>query len=161
VINSSPNSAVPVSTDDFVAVQRLLHCYADAVVHRDAVRWASCWADDATWELSPGSKVIGKAAIVDVWSRAMGGFTSVLHVVHNGDALMTDDPERAVGRWYVDERFLLANGQTGMMLAHYDDEYRRAAGGWVFTSRVLHMHYRGPADLSGEFLNTPYPMTAT
>jgi ketosteroid isomerase-like protein len=155
VINSSPNSVAPVSTDDFVAVQRLLHRYADAVVHRDAAQWASCWADDATWELGPGVEVSGKAAIVDLWSRAMAGFSSVVHMVHNGDVSATDDPDRAVGRWYIDERFRTSDGQSGVVVAHYDDEYRRTDGGWAFTSRVLKVHYRGAADLSGEFLDTP------
>jgi ketosteroid isomerase-like protein len=146
VINSSSRNRAPVSTDDFVALQRLLHRYADAVVHRDATQWASCWADDATWELSPGAKVSGKAAIVDLWSRAMGGFSSVVHLVHNGDASTTDDPDRAVGRWYIDERFRTTDGQTGVIVAHYDDEYHRSGSGWVFTSRVLNVHSRATGD---------------
>jgi ketosteroid isomerase-like protein len=153
VINSLPDEASPVSADDFIAVQRLVHRYADAVVHRDVAQWTSCWADDARWELGRGHAVVGKAAIVELWTGAMSGFASVVQVVHNGDVSTTAEPDRAVGRWYVDERFQLADGQTGMLLAHYDDEYLRWPTGWLFASRRLQVHYRGAADLSGVFTN--------
>lgn len=140
-----------MSTDDFIALQRLVHRYADAVVHRDVTQWASCWADDGRWELGRGHAVVGKAAIVELWTSAMSGFSSVVQMVHNGEASTTGDADRAVGRWYVDERFQLADGQTGMLLAHYQDEYRRSATGWLFTSRLLQVHYRGAPDLTGVF----------
>jgi ketosteroid isomerase-like protein len=151
VISSSPVDASPVATDDFIAIQRLVHRYADAVVHRDAAQWASCWADDARWELGRGHAVAGKQAIIDLWTNAMNGFSSVVQMVHNGDASTTGDPDRAIGRWYVVERFLLKDGQTGMLLAHYQDEYVRSPTGWLFASRLLQVHYRGAADLSGVF----------
>jgi hypothetical protein len=160
MINSSPGTGLPVSTEDFVALQRLVHRYADAVVHRNAAQWASCWAGDAQWDLGRGRKVTGKAAIVDLWSKAMGGFSAVVQMVHNGDASTTGDPDRAVGRWYIDERFLRADGQNGMLLAHYEDEYVRTPAGWLFASRFLEVHYQGAADLSGEFQNTPEKLAA-
>ena len=155
MINSSPGSDLPVSTEDYVALQLLVHRYADAVVHRNAAQWASCWAEDAQWDLGRGRKVVGKVAIVDLWNMAMGGFSAVVQMVHNGGASTTADPDRAVGRWYIDERFLRADGQNGMMLAHYEDEYVRSSTGWLFASRFLDVHYQGPCDLSGEFHNTP------
>jgi hypothetical protein len=84
MINSSPGTGLPVSTEDYVALQRLVHRYADAVVHRNAAQWASCWADDAHWDLGRGRKVAGKAAIVDLWTMAMGGFSAVVQMVFTG-----------------------------------------------------------------------------
>ena len=145
---------LPLATDDFVAVQRLVHRYSEAVVHRDAAQWSSCWAPDAEWDLGGGRKVSGRDDIVALWTRAMGGFSAVVQMVHNGDAWRGDGDGTASGRWFIDERFQRTDGETGMLLAHYDDRYERVGGEWLFSSRFLEVHYRGAADLSGRFFNT-------
>ncbi|WP_162941763.1 nuclear transport factor 2 family protein [Desertimonas flava] len=146
--------ATPVPADDFVAISRLVHRYADAVVHRDADRWGSCWATDATWELGPGRQVEGRAAIVGLWTSAMAGMAAVVQMVHNGDVEVGDDDGTATGRWYIDERFRRATGANEILLAHYEDGYVRTADGWRFSRRRLQVHYIGPPDLSAEFSNT-------
>ena len=160
MINSPRGAQLPLPPDDFVAIQRLVHRYSDAVVHRDAEQWSSCWADDAEWDLGRGRKVEGLTAIVDLWVRAMGGFAAVVQMVHNGDAWLTSDEHHATGRWFIDERFQRADGETGMLLAHYEDRYVRRDGQWLFASRFLEVHYRGAADMSGEFLNTAAALEA-
>lgn len=156
MVNYRTDGESPVSGDDFVAIQRLVHQYSEAVVLRDAAQWGSCWADDATWYLGPGRHVHGRAAIVELWESAMKGMAAVVQMVHNGDARQSlGDPDRAVGRWFIDERYRRVNGDAGMLLAHYDDSYvRRADGGWRFSSRHLQQHYHGAPDLSAEFSNT-------
>jgi ketosteroid isomerase-like protein len=154
VINSASDARTPLPSDDVVAIQRLVHRYSDAVVHRDVHQWASCWADDAEWDLGRGRQVSGRPAIVDLWTKAMGGFNAVVQMVHNGDAWVGDAPDTAAGRWYIDERFQRADGEVGTLLAQYEDRYVRRDGEWLFASRFLEVHYRGGADLSGQFLNT-------
>jgi ketosteroid isomerase-like protein len=144
----------PIGTDDFVAIQRLLHRYADAVIHRDGVQWASCWADDATWDLGRGRLVEGRDAIVELWYAAMGGMAAVVQMVHNGDVWEGDDADHATGRWYIDERFRRSDGSNEILLAHYDDGYVRTTDGWRFARRFLQPHYLGPADLTADFTNT-------
>lgn len=151
---SAATAVAAASTDDYVAVQRLVHRYADAVIHRDGARWGSCWADDAVWDLGRGRLVEGREAILQLWYGAMTGMAAVFQVVQNGDVWTTDDPDRAVGRWYITERFHRADGNAGTLLAHYDDEYVRVDGEWRFARRFLQPHYMGAPDLSGTFLNT-------
>ncbi len=149
-----PADIPPAGTDDYVAIQRLIHRYADAVVNRNGVQWSSCWADDANWDLGGGRMVEGKEAIVSLWYSAMKGMASVVQLVHNGEVwVRADDPDRAVGRWYIDERYRRADGVAGTLLAHYDDEYVRVGGQWLFSRRFLQAHYNGAPDLSGEFSN--------
>lgn len=145
----------PVDTSDFVGIQRLVNRYSDAVVHRNGEQWGSCWADDAVWDLGGGRLVEGKENILKLWYAAMGGMTAVVQHTHNGDAFH-EGSERgaAVGRWAISERFLTADGHRGVLLAHYDDAYRKVDGTWLFTRRFLQVHYRGAPDLSGDFLNT-------
>ena len=156
MVNYRDGAGAPVSTDDFVSIQRLVHRYSEAVVLRDAEQWSSCWTEDATWDLGGGRLVQGRTAIVDLWTSAMGGMAAVVQLTHNGDARMDgDDPDRAVGRWFIDERYRRTNGVAGMLLAHYDDAYAREPDGqWRFTTRFLAVHYHGAPDLSADFHNT-------
>jgi len=148
-------SVDPVSTDDFVAIQRLVHRYADAVVHRDASQWGLCWAETARWDLGRGRLVEGREAIVALWLSAMKGMAAVVQTVQNGDAWRVDGvPGQAVGRWYISERFARADGSRGILLAHYDDEYVDGESGWQFASRMLQPHYMGGPDLAADFANT-------
>jgi len=145
--------------DDLIAIQTLVHTYADAVVHRDATQWGRCWAQDARWDLGRGRLVEGRKAIVDLWLSAMGGFAAVVQTVQNGHAWPTVDADAAAssaaGRWYISERFARADGTRGILLAHYEDTYVRSdSEAWQFASRSLQPHYMGPPDLSGDFINT-------
>ena len=145
----------PVDPQDFVGIQRLINRYADAVIHRNGDQWGSCWADDAVWDLGGGRLVEGKENILKLWFAAMGGMAAVVQHAHNGDASYDDATRQtATGRWAISERFLTANGDRGLLLAHYDDAYRKVGGEWLFTRRFLQVHYRGAPDLSGEFLNS-------
>lgn len=167
---------VPLQLADHIAVQRLVHQYADAVVHRDAAQWGRCWAEDAQWDLGRGRHVVGRPAIVELWQTAMAGMAAVVQNVLNGDAWLADSgdgsaatpaassaagtAQRAQGRWYINERFRRADGAVGILLAHYDDDYVRSGDGWLFTNRVLRVHYMGAPDLSAEFMNTEEALSA-
>ena len=161
MVDSPGSASSPVGTDDYVAIQRLVHRYADAVVHRDVTQWGSCWAPDAEWDLGGGRRVSGVEAIVEMWTTAMARMEAVVQTVDNGDAWYASagDNDAAAGRWYITESFRRAStesgpGQSGILRAHYDDTYARDGRGWRFRSRVLKVHYSGAPDLSAPFLNT-------
>ena len=141
---------MPLDPTDDVAIRRLVHRYADAVVHRDAERWGTCWTEDATWELGPGRVVHGRDAILGLWRSSMGSMAAVVQLVHNGAVEAADEPDRAAGRWYVDERFRRPDGTNGILLAHYDDAYVRDADGeWRFARRTLQCALRRSARPDG------------
>jgi hypothetical protein len=134
-------------------IEELVHLYADAVVRRDADQWGSTWAPDAVWDLGRGRRVEGRAAIVEMWTAAMGGFAAVVQNVVNGMARLDEDAGTGCGRWYIIEHWQRTDDSRGILLAHYDDTYVRVDGSWSFAGRELRVHYGGPADLSGTFLN--------
>lgn len=160
------DSLRPVGTDDYVAISRLIHRYADAVVHRRGDLWSSCWAHDAVWDLGRGRQVEGREAITQLWYSAMQGMASVVQTVQNGEAwVAADDPDqahpsRAVGRWYISERYRRSDDTRGILLAHYDDQYVKRDGQWLLAGRILAPHYMGAPDLSGEFLNSKDALNA-
>lgn len=134
-------------------IAALVHRYADAVVHNDGEQWGSTWAPDAHWDLGQGRLMEGREAIVEFWHKAMGTFDAVIQTVLNGTYELDQAAGTGTGRWYIQEAFQRADGDTGILLAHYDDEYRLVDGDWLFTSRDLVVHYGGPNDLSAPFQN--------
>ena len=158
-MTTSPHPS-PVPADDFLAIDRLVHRYVDAVIHRDGVLWATCWAEDATWDLGRNRLVHGKDAIVELWYSAMKTMHAVVQVVHSGDVRRGADDDHAGGRWYINEWFRRADGTNAMLLAHYDDEYARVDGEWLFSRRFLQTHYSGPPDLSADFTNNHEALVA-
>ena len=139
---------------DDLAIRDLVHRYADAGTHRDLDRWLSCFADDAVWDLGR-AKAEGRDAIAALFTKAMANMAAMVQVVHNGASVAAGDGDRGTGRWYIEERYRLADGAPGVLSAHYDDEYVCGVDGeWRFARRTLTIQYAGPPDLSAPFLNS-------
>jgi ketosteroid isomerase-like protein len=143
----------PLGPADFQAIERLVHRYIDAVIHRDGVQWSSTWAEDAVWDLGRGRLVNGREAIAKLWYGAMAGMHAVYQAAHSSDVRYGDSVDHAAGRCYINEWFRRADGTNSILLAHYDDEYVRVDGEWLFSRRLLVVHYSGAPDLSAEFFN--------
>ena len=123
--------------------------YGDAVRARDASRWAATWTDDARWVLQEGREVVGRPAIVEMWSAAMSKYALVVQIYQA--STFDIDGDVASGRCQFQELNVVADGSRRILAGHYSDTYRRTADGWRFTSRRLTKYYQGPPDLSGEF----------
>ena len=95
--------------------------------------------------------VEGIDAIKNLWYSAMKGFQATIQTVLNGGIEVDPSGMKASGRWYIQEQVVRANGERGILLAHYDDEYVKTDNGWKFSRRFLQPHYAGPHDLSEEF----------
>ena len=141
---------------DHIAVQRLVHRYADAVVHRDAAQWGRCWAEDAQWDLGRGRHVEGRPAIVELWQSAMAGMAAVVQNVVNGDAWLrgrsgrhgpTDGGTSTSGS-------VVPTAWPASCWRTTTTTTCASADGWLFTNRVLRVHYMGAPDLSADFMNT-------
>ncbi|HJM99629.1 MAG TPA: nuclear transport factor 2 family protein [Acidimicrobiales bacterium] len=139
------------TNEPYSEIAMLVHKYADAVVHRNGEQWSSTWAEDAVWDLGGGRLVEGLDAIKQLWYGAMKGFEATIQTVLNGGVEINPSGNAASGRWYIQEQVVRANGDRGILLAHYDDEYVLTTEGWKFSRRFLQPHYSGPYDLSGEF----------
>lgn len=146
-----------MTTSDTIEIQQLVHTYADAVVHRNGEQWTSTWAPDAVWDLGGGRLVEGIDAIAKLWYGAMAGFQATIQTVLNG--IVEVDGQNATGRFYIQEQYIRANGDTGILLAHYDDAYRVVDGAWKFSRRFLQPHYAGPHDLTADFQCTNAALT--
>jgi ketosteroid isomerase-like protein len=139
-----------MSTTDESALIALSLEYADAVRARDGARWGATWTDDARWVLGPDRDVVGRDAIVELWTSSMERYTAVVQQYHT--AVFDIDGDTATGRIELSELNIKADGGRHVLAGHYLDTYRRTSDGWRFTSRQLTKYYAGPPDLTGDFL---------
>lgn len=138
-----------MSGSDEAALLALSLEYADAVRARDLERWAATWTADARWVLGEGRDVVGRDAIVELWTASMAKYS---HVVQMYLGCTYDvDGDAATGRCEFLELNIVADGSRRALAGHYLDAYRRTPEGWRFTSRKLTKYYQGPPDLTGEF----------
>ncbi len=121
---------------DAAAIRALIDRYADAVFRRDATDWGDCWAEDAHWSLM-GTEVVGRAAIVGLWTQAMSSFKFVAFFAQPG--VITVDGDRATGRVWTHEVLEAADGTVTRPIGRYNDAYLRTPGGWRFASRRYEM----------------------
>jgi uncharacterized protein (TIGR02246 family) len=139
-----------MATTDESALVALTLEYADAVRARDVDRWAATWTDDARWVLGPGRDVVGRDAIVEMWSTAISRYSSVVQLYLSCTFDVDDD--EATGRCELLELNIVADGSRHLFAGHYSDTYRRTTDGWRFSSRALTKYYAGPPDLTGVFV---------
>jgi AcrR family transcriptional regulator len=119
------------------ALRQLVARYCDAVLRFDGDDWIATWTDDASWEMKPGSPVVGRHAILAAWLTAMKAFTWVVQT----PAFMVFEVDEVSGvgsgRVTIQERLARKKGGPATMLATYHDTYRRESGHWRFSSRRL------------------------
>ncbi|MCR9278921.1 MAG: nuclear transport factor 2 family protein [Pseudomonadaceae bacterium] len=141
-------------TDDILAITHLAQQYADGVMQRDAEIWGNTWAEQGAWHLSPDmDPVTGREALKAFWTNVMAGYPQVLHWVQPG--LIEVDGDTATARFYVQENIKDAEGQGFRVAGVYNDELIKEAGNWRFAVRRFSVIYRGPVDMSGDWLGYP------
>lgn len=141
-------------TDDILAITHLAQQYADGVMQRDAEIWGNTWAEQGAWHLSPDmDPVTGREALKGFWTNVMAGYPQVLHWVQPG--LIEVDGDTATARFYVQENIKDAEGQGFRVAGVYNDELIREDGQWRFAVRRFSVIYRGPVDMSGDWLGYP------
>ena len=141
-------------SDDIAAIQHLAQVYADGVMQRDADIWGNTFTANGTWVLSADmDPVTGRENLKTFWTSVMAGYPNVLHWVQPG--LIEVDGDRATARFYVQENIKDADGNAFRVAGVYNDELIRENGAWKFNVRRFNAMYRGPVDMSGDWIGYP------
>ncbi len=141
-------------SDDILAIQHLAQVYADGVMQRDADIWGDTFAENGTWILSADMEpVSGRENLKAFWTGVMAGYPNVLHWVQPG--LIEVDGDTATARFYVQENIKDAEGNAFRVAGVYNDELVRENGAWKFSVRRFNAMYRGPVDMSGDWIGYP------
>ena len=140
-------------SNDVIEIQTLAQIYADGVMQRDAELWGDTFTEDGVWQLPGMDPVQGRDNLKSFWTTVMAGYPNVLHWVQPG--LVSVDGDTATARFYVQENIKDAQGASFRVAGVYNDELRREGGVWKFSKRIFHSMYRGPVDMSGDWIGYP------
>ncbi len=138
---------------DIQEIQTLAQVYADGVMQRDAEIWGSTFTEDGVWQLPGMDGVQGRETLKGFWTQVMSGYPHVLHWVQPG--IINVDGDTATARFYVQENIKDAEGNSFRVAGVYNDELRKEDGAWRFAVRKFDSMYRGPVDMSGDWIGYP------
>ncbi len=119
------------------AIRSLVHRYADAASRRDPQGVASTFTDDGEWHAPELGRHEGRDAMVAFFTSMLDGWNVFLQGLMSGVIVLdTTNPDRATGRWFVQEVGQRAEGTHLTIAGVYHDEYRRReAGAWLIMRR--------------------------
>jgi ketosteroid isomerase-like protein len=132
---------------------RELHArYTDAVWRKDWDAYADCWTADAEWRIG-GHVFKTRAGILEGFKGFMDKYSHVLITLR--PPILQVDGETAAGRSYATELNKRHDGGYVSSIATYYERFRREGDRWRRSWAFFQLHYLGPADLSGTFLEQP------
>jgi ketosteroid isomerase-like protein len=133
---------------------RELHArYVDAVWRRDWDAFADCWTEDAQWKIG-GHAFSSREAIVTGFKGFMERYSHVLVTLR--PPVLQIERGAASGRTYITEQNKAKDGAYINSIGIYYERFRRGDDDrWRRSWALFQLHYIGPADLSGTFLEQP------
>ena len=130
---------------------RQLHArFIDAAWRQDGDAYASLFTEDGEWKLAT-KHMRGRKEIGETFEFLMG-FTKKVQIV-SGLPILDIQGDKATGRVSCTEFTKMPDGSAVMALGIYYDRYEKVDGHWYFKWRHFGLHYRGPIDMSGDFVD--------
>jgi uncharacterized protein (TIGR02246 family) len=128
---------------DRLAIRELVSSYAAAASRKDVAALQALFVDDArvcgvAQAVEGGDDLIGRAAIGGFFGRMFEQVESVTQMPHTADVRVTGDTASASCDIV---EYVKYGGAPGFVIvvAHYDDSFRRTEGGWRFALRRFTM----------------------
>lgn len=136
-------------------IRNLVQRYADAASRRDPAAIASTFNIDGTWYSPPLGRFIGHEAMLAFFTPLLAPWDVFLQAMMSGVVVVDDsNPDRAVGRWFVQETAHRSEGAHLSISGVYHDEYTRGDGKWL----ILHRRYDALLrNTNGEITTHPFP----
>jgi hypothetical protein len=134
------------------AIRQLQARCVDAVWRKDSKAFADLFADNGEWKLA-GMHLRGRADIERGFGKLLGACERVLQLF--GTPILEFQQGAAFGRTYVIEHAKLIDGQTATNIGIYYERFVEQATSWKYRWRHWSLQYRGPADLTGQFYDSP------
>lgn len=133
-------------------IRQLYARYIDAVWRKDADAFGECFAADGEWRIA-GMHLRGRAEISAAIARLLGGYERVLMTV-SAPVLEVGTGE-ATGRVHCLEYAKFLDGTSVATIGIYYERYVEEERRWRFQWRQWALQYRGPVDLSAQFVDSP------
>jgi ketosteroid isomerase-like protein len=125
---------VPETRDhvaDEIEIRAVVHRYADASSRRDPVGVAGVFTADCEWHSPAIGTHTGRDALASFFGTMLEDWNAFIQGLLSGVVILDGaDPDRATGRWFVEETGQQSGGATLIVSGVYHDEYVREAGTW-------------------------------
>jgi ketosteroid isomerase-like protein len=127
-------------------VQRLKAHYCDVCDDGyDPDALAALFTSDAVWDGGRVGRFEGREAIRGFFARMPTVLSMAIHHVTNPSITVSDDGQRAEGRWYLLQAATLTAGNRPVWLAgRYHDRFERVEGRWLFSSITITTRFLAP-----------------
>jgi ketosteroid isomerase-like protein len=136
-------------------IRSLVHRYADAASRRDPVGVASAFSSDSEWFSPALGRFTGPDAMLAFFTAMLDGWNVFLQAMMSGVVVVdASNPDRAVGRWFVQETGQRVEGTNLIISGVYHDEYVRDAGKWLIRHRRYDQLLRNS---DGQVTTHPFP----
>ena len=133
-------------------VRQLHGRFMDAVWRQDATSFAECFAKQGEWKIA-GMHMRGRDEIGEACGKLLGRCEKIQLVTL--PAILEGGDGKAAGRVHMIEFAKMLDGSSAMTFGIYHDRYVEEDGQWRYAWRHWAFKYRGPADLSAAFIDTP------
>jgi uncharacterized protein (TIGR02246 family) len=121
--------------DEF-EIRNVVHRYADASSRRDPAGVASVFTSDCEWHSPAIGTHQGKDAVASFFATMLEDWNAFIQGLLSGVVVLDPaDPDRATGRWFVEETGQQTSGAHLTVSGVYHDEYIRDAGTWRIRRR--------------------------
>lgn len=136
-------------------IRSLVHRYADAASGRDPAGVASTLTTEGTWYAPELGRFTGRDAMLSFFTSMLDGWNVFLQALMSGVVVIDEsNPDRAVGRWFVQETGQRAAGTNLIISGVYHDEYVRDSKAWL----ILHRRYDALLrNTDGQVTALPFP----
>jgi ketosteroid isomerase-like protein len=134
-------------------ITRLVHNYCHGIDRRDLKLFLSIWTDDAVYTTNSAfGDYVGRSEIERGVTEAMwSAFKATHHWTVNLVVDLDGDSARSISN--LTAQCVLNSGVATVTAATYHDEFRRDAGQWLMSKRVIELHHF--SDLPGVDWDSP------
>ncbi len=133
-------------------IRQLHGRFMDAVWRIDGTSFADCFAQGGIWKIA-GMSMHGRDEIGVACAKLLGRCEKIQLITLPAIIDLTNGV--ASGRIHMIEFAKMLDGSSAMTIGIYHDRYVEEDGLWRFARRHWTMQYRGPADLSAAFVDSP------
>jgi uncharacterized protein (TIGR02246 family) len=146
------------SVADEVAIRAVVHNYADAASRRDPAGVADTFTADGVWTAEGLGWHQGRPGVTAFFTTMLEGWNCFVQGLLSGCVeLDAAAPDRATGRWFVQEIGQREDGSNLRVSGVYHDEYVRDAGAWRISRRRYDPLL---VDVDGAVTALPFPAAA-
>jgi len=134
------------------AIRQLHARFIDAVWRQDADAYAALFAEDGEWKLA-AMHMRGHDEIRSTFVKLLGYTAKVQMIL--GTPMLEIGEGTATSRTHCTEFTKMPDGSSSMAIGIYYDRYVKEGDSWLFKWRHFGLHYRGPMDLSADYVDSP------